>query len=106
MATPVPTAGGHAEKAINRHRAHDEGTLPFGPPGIVAVIVKVRIVEKLNRFIPVVLLRNVDPRAMTDTHSRPDVFKAESEALLVSLGTKTQISVHTHGETPRVTLTV
>src|SRR5579863_6530652 len=60
IAAAIPALRDHAEEALQGQRADAERVFPFGPRRIPAVVVKLRVVDEIDRLLAIVLLRDVD----------------------------------------------
>src|SRR5215470_13461912 len=100
-AAPVPAARNHAEQPLHRHGAHAERLPPLGLRRVVTVEVKLRVVNEIDRVLAVILLRDVDAGTMADAHALVQILEAQAEALAVAVLADADVSVETHGVSPR-----
>ena len=66
----IPARRTQADQPLHRQRADAERTLPFGLRRIMAVVMQLGVVDGVDGVVLVVLLGEVDPRAVADAKSR------------------------------------
>src|ERR1700757_3542915 len=55
-----------------------------------------RVVDQINRFLAVVLLRDVDTRAMANSQANTQVLEAETKPLAIAVRSKADVGVLAH----------
>jgi hypothetical protein len=75
----------HADQPLQSERADHERSLPRGRRGIVRVVMQHRTVQRVQRLVRIVLLRQGDAGAMAEALSGRNVFEIEAVAFLIAV---------------------
>src|SRR5579872_119590 len=88
----------HANQTLKRQRTDHQWTMPVGCSGIMRIKMQHRSVQRIQRLVSIVLLRQRNARAMAKPLARCEILEIEAVALLVAL-LADQVIVAEHGVT-------
>ena len=95
-AAAIPASRDHAEQTLHGECADAERLLPLGLRGVVTIEMKLRVVDRVDSAVAVVLLGDVDAGAMADAHAVVQVLEAEAKALAVAGGSGADVGEAAH----------
>ena len=75
----------HPDQALKRERADHQRPLPRRRSGIVRVVVQHRTIQRIQRLVRVVLLRQCHPRTMAKALAGGKILEVEADALPIPI---------------------
>jgi hypothetical protein len=86
----------YRDEPLHGHGAYAKRFLPLRLGRVVAVEMKLRVVNQIDCVLAVVLLRNIDSRAMVNAQPNIEIFESEAKALAISFRTKVHVAIDAH----------